>query len=190
MRRRAPHIPLRRLIYVGCEGKSEANYAGFLQDLCRDAGLPVHLVIDELAPGAGDPLDRIAMAVRRLGQLRKKREAPEKRFALLDSDQAERDPERAERARRLAEANGISIVWQHPCFEAVILRHLEGKAGQRPPDTPGSEKALGKIWPAYAKPMPRAALGAKFDLTALSRVANVEPELKAMLICIGLIAAA
>jgi hypothetical protein len=99
MNRRAPYIPLRRPVYIGCEGASEVSYAGFLQDLIRDEDLPIYLMIDELGPGAGDPLSRIEMAVRRLDQLRKKRTAPTQRFALLDSDQADRDPQRADWAR-------------------------------------------------------------------------------------------
>lgn len=188
MSRRQPHIPLKRLVYIGCEGKSEANYAGFLQDIIRDARLAVHLHIDELAPGAGDPLARIELAVRRLGLMRN-REVPAERFAFLDSDQAVRDPGRAERARRLADQNRISIIWQDPCFEAMLLRHINGRAGHRPPDTPGAGRALEREWPQYIKPMSRAALGDRFDMAALTRAAVVERGLRGPLICLGLIPA-
>lgn len=186
-RRRPPYIELRRPIYVGCEGTSEVGYAGFLQDLLREANLPVHLHVDELGPGAGDPLSRIEMAVLRLKQLQKKRSAPQDRFVLLDFDQAERDPQRAERAYRLAADNRIAILWQRPCFEAVLLRHLEGKAGNRPPDTSGAIKALEREWAGYAKPMTRAALAKRIDLAAVLRAAAVEPDLNALLRCIGLL---
>lgn len=103
-RRRPPYIPLRRLVYIGCEGASEAHYAGFLQDLLREVGLPVHLVVQELGPGAGDPLARVEMAVRRLAHLRRTRTAPAERFVLLDFDQAEgsatRRPSAAQGGRR------------------------------------------------------------------------------------------
>jgi hypothetical protein len=45
MRRSPAHILQRRPVYIGCEGASEVRYAGFLQDLIREARLPVHLVI-------------------------------------------------------------------------------------------------------------------------------------------------
>jgi hypothetical protein len=186
-RRRPPFIPLRRPVYIGCEGASEVGYAGFLQDLLRDADLPVHLHIDELGPGTGDPLSRIEMAVLRLRQLQRKRSAPPERFALLDSDQAERDPQRAERAMRLAADNDITIVWQRPCFEAVLLRHIEGRAGHRPPDSPGAIRALEREWPGYAKPMTRANLARRIDRAAVLRVAVVEPDFEALLRCIGLL---
>jgi len=186
-RRRAPFIPLRRPVYIGCEGASEVGYAGFLQDLIRDAELPVHLHVDELGPGTGDPLSRIEMAALRLKLLQKKRTAPKERFALLDFDQAERDPQRADRAVKLAADNSITIVWQRPCFEAVLLRHLEGKTGHRPPDTPRALKALLKDWAGYEKPMTRANLAKRIDLAAVLRAAGVEPELQAMLRCLGLL---
>lgn len=185
-RRRSPSIEVRRPVYIGCEGASEAGYAGFLQDLIRAANIPVHLHIDELGPGTGDPLSRIEMAVRRLKQLQKKRSAPRDRFALLDFDQAERDPHRAKVARRIATENTITILWQRPCFEAVLLRHVTGKAGHRPPDTSGAIKALEKEWPEYKKPMMRADLARRLNRDAVLQAAGVETELQVLLRCIGL----
>ena len=187
MRRRPPHIPLRRPVYIGCEGASEVSYAGLLQDLIRNAALPIHLVVQELGPGAGDPLARIEMAVRRLEQLRRTRTVPAERFALLDFDQAERDPQRAERARYLALQHDIVILWQRPCFEAVLLRHLESRAARRPPDTRGAQIALLRDWPDYAKPMTRLALARRIDQAAILRAAVVEPDLQTLFRCIGLL---
>ena len=187
MTRRPSYIPLRRLVYIGCEGASEVSYAGLLQDLLRDADLPVHLVVEELGLGAGDPLARIEKAVRRLAHLRETRTVPAERFALLDSDQAIRDPQRAERARCVAADNNITIVWQHTCFEAVLLRHLQGCAMRQPPDTPEAGRALLREWPDYQKPMTRTALARRLDLAAVLRAAAVEPELEILLRCLGLI---
>jgi hypothetical protein len=172
MRRSPAHILQRRPVYIGCEGASEVSYAGFLQDLIREARLPVHLVIEELGPGAGDPLGRIEMAIRRLGQLRRTRIAPAERFALLDHDQADRDARRADLARRIAAENNIKILWQRPCFEAVLLRHLDGRATRRPPDTPGAGRALLREWPEYAKPMTRTALSRRIDRAAILNFRN------------------
>lgn len=185
--RRPPHIKLRRPIYIGCEGASEVGYAGFLQDLIRDANLAVHLHVDELGPGTGDPLSRIEMAVLRLKQLQMKRSAPAERFALLDLDQAERDLQRAERARKLAVENGIVILWQRPCFEALLLRHIAGRTANRPPDTPRAIVALKKEWPDYIKPITRADLARRIDRADVLRAATVEVELEALLHCIGLL---
>lgn len=186
-RRRAPHIEQRRPVFIGCEGASEASYASFLQDLLRNQGLPVHLVIRELGPGAGDPLSRIERAVRILAQLRRTRSAPTERFALLDSDQAAADPQRADRAKRIANDHNITIVWQRPCFEAVLLRHLPNRATRQPPDSPEATRTLEREWPGYQKPMTRAALSLRINHAAVLQAASVEPELSALLRCLGLI---
>jgi hypothetical protein len=187
MTRRPPHIPQRRPVYIGCEGASEVSYAGFLQDLIRDAALPVHLVIEELGPGAGDPQTRIEMAIRRLDQLRRKRTAPAERFALLDFDQAEANVPRADRARQLAAEHDITIVWQRPCFEAVLLRHLPGRAAHRPVDSQRAQQALLREWAEYEKPMTRAQLAQRIDHAAVLRAAAVEPDISGLLRCIGLL---
>lgn len=186
MRRRIPYIPQRRAVFVGCEGASEVSYAGFLQNLLLAEGHSVHLVVHDLGSGAGDPLARIGMAVRRLEHLRRTRLAPAERFVLLDFDQAERDPLRARDAQRLAEANSIVIVWQRPCFEAILLRHLDGCTTYRPQGTPAAQRALTKEWPGYRKPMTRVELARRIDREAILRAAGVEPELAMLLECIGL----
>lgn len=185
-RRRPPSIPERRPVFIGCEGESEVAYAGLLQDMLREQGLHVHLILHDLGRGAGDPLARVKLAVQRLTQLRGTRIAPPERFILLDSDQVARDPGRAEAARRLAAEHDIGIVWQEPCFEAVLLRHLPDRATRRPPDTPEALRVLEREWPGYSKPMTRENLARRIDRAAVSRAARVEPALLALLRCLGL----
>ncbi len=187
MKRRPTHRKLRRLVYIGCEGASEVSYAGFLQDLIRDAELDVHIHIEELGRGAGDPLSRIQLAVQRLERLRQTRKAPRERFVLLDFDQAEHSPKRAGQAQKYAADNAINIIWQRPCFEAMLLRHLTGKTTNRPPDTATAVQTLKKEWPEYRKPMTRANLARRIDRDAVQRAAAVEAELKALLRCIGIL---
>ena len=187
MRARRAFIPQRKPIFIGCEGESEQGYAGFIQDLVREANLPVHLVIEVLGPGAGDPLSRVEMAVRKLAQLRRTRVAPADRFVLLDTDQAEMDRERAARAQRLAAREQIQIVWQEPCFEGVLLRHFPNRAAHRPPDNQAAQRAIGREWAGYAKPASRAELAQRIDLEGVLRACAVEPDLSAMLRCIGLV---
>jgi hypothetical protein len=179
-RRRPPNIQLRRQIFVGCEGKSEAGYVALLQDFARTANLPIYLNIKELA--------RVEMAVRLIRQESATRIAPSASFVLLDEDQTVLAPARAETARQLAAQKNITIVWQLPCFEAVLLRHLPGCHTRRPPDTLGAGNALQGEWPEYAKPMDRAALARRLDLAAALQAAGVEPELAALLRAIGLLA--
>lgn len=187
-RRRPANIPIRRQIFVGCEGKSEAGYVALLQDFARTVDLPIYLNIKELAPGAGDPLARVEMAVRLINRENVTRIAPSSNFVLLDDDQTVLAPARAETARQLAAQNNITIVWQRPCFEALLLRHLHGCHTRRPPDTPGAGAALRGEWADYEKPMDRAALARRLDFAAVLQAATVEPELATLLRAIGLLA--
>jgi hypothetical protein len=124
--------------------------------------------------------------VQRLEQLRRTRIAPSERFKLLDGDQAARDPDRADRARHLAAEYNITIIWQDPCFEALLLRHLPDCTTRRPPDTREALRVLEQEWPSYKKPLSRATLAGRIDGDAVRRAAGVEHELRALLRCLGL----
>lgn len=132
MSRRPAHIPQRVPIFVGCEGESEAAYVAFLRGLAEDARLPVHVHVELFPAGVGDPLARVERAVLRLKQLRKQRGDFNSRFILLDSDQLALARERGERAVRLAQDHDIHLIWQNPCHEAILLRHLPDRANRRP----------------------------------------------------------
>lgn len=185
MRTRRPLIPQRKPIFIGCEGESEQGYAGYLQDLIHEAGLHVHLNIEVLK--AGDPLARLELAVRKLAQLRKTRGNFIDRFVFLDTDQLALSVDRANRARQLAAENGIKVIWQEPCFEAVLLRHFVGRTTLRPPTNQLARNMLLQEWPQYQKPMSRADLARSLDLDAVTRASGVEADLTVLLRCIGLI---
>lgn len=186
MRKRPPYIPQRRPIFVGCEGESEQGYATLLQDLAHEAGLQVHLKIEVLR--GGDPLARIEQAKVKLAQFRKTRGVITDKFVMLDTDQLSLDPDRAIRAKRLADAEGIRIIWQEPCFEAFLLRHFNGCVMRRPPTNIATQEAILNEWPQYKKAMSRAELARKINLDSVVRAAVVERDLMDMIRCIGLIA--
>jgi hypothetical protein len=187
MSRRRPQIQQRKVIFVGCEGESERGYGGLLQDLADARGLRVHIQAENLHP-AGDPLARVERALKRLEHISKTRGAIRDRFILLDTDQVVLHPQRAQLARSLAAHHGIILVWQDPAVEGVLLRDLAGMTDRRPPDAPSALQALESAWPGYAKAMSRADLAARIDLEGVLRAAAVEPELRQLLQCIGLMA--
>jgi hypothetical protein len=188
MRRVSRHSkPLRKPVFIGCEGASEYEYVAYLRDLTRDAGLPIHMIIEDLGPGAGDTLARVEKAVRILDSLSRTRDPIRHRYVLLDSDQAANHKQSDAKARRIADENNIIIVWQQPCFEAFLLRHLPNLANQRPVSTSEADRAIKRAWPGYSKPVPRQELSRKIDIEAVRRVAAVEAELRNLLVCLLLI---
>ncbi|CAN5667538.1 hypothetical protein BH10PSE14_BH10PSE14_37460 [soil metagenome] len=187
MKRRRNFRPQRMPIFIGCEGQSEMGYAGWLRFLVRDRDLPVHLELSDLGLGAGDPLARIDLAIERLARLEANREPYVGRFVLLDTDQLEAIPDRAERARRRAIANNITVIWQVPTHEAFLLRHFAGRLMDQPHDARAADAALAREWAGYRKPSPAHQLERRLDLAGAHRVAGLLPELAELLQMIGLL---
>ncbi|MCA3556035.1 RloB domain-containing protein [Aestuariivirga sp.] len=185
MKSRRPFIQQRKPIFVGCEGESEQSYASFILDTIREEALHVHLRIEVLR--AGDPNARLQVAIKKLRRLISDGYAFEDRFVFLDTDQLSGNPQRMREAALLAAEHKIRVIWQEPCFEALLLRHIEGCATKQPLDKSASEKALRREWPNYEKPMSRAALKQKLNHQSLLRAAKVEVELKSLLHCVGLL---
>ena len=187
MSRRPPHIPQRTPIFVGCEGESEAAYVAFLQELALANGAHVHIHIEPLTPGAGDPLARVERAIARLARLRGRRAPFAHTFILLDSDQLQLNRVRAERAQREAQIAGLNMIWQDPCHEALLLRHLQGRTDRRPVTSALSLQALQRDWPDYHKPMTRHDLRQRIDIAAVRRAGANHPDLSALLTVLGLV---
>lgn len=184
MSRRRPYIPLRRPIYIGCEGDSELEYMSFLQSHVRAMNLPIHMVAEVVS--GGDPLSRVEHVVQRLDHLRRTRVAPPERYLFLDTDQTLESPQRAEQARRLAERNNINLIWQEPCFEAFLLRHFSGYETRRPMDKNTIARTLRRVWVDYQKPASKIELSRHIHIQDVLRASSVEPGLRDFLICLGL----
>ena len=172
MMRRRPFRPPKKPVFFGCEGESEVAYGQILNDHLRATALPVHLHVDVLTPGAGDPLARVQRAIKRIAERERRRAKYRMKAILMDSDQAANDPARAERAKRLAAQHNMTIIWQDPCHEALLLRHMPNCSNLRPPSCVLAEQRLKAEWPEYEKPMPRARLAKRIDLGAIQRVPN------------------
>lgn len=187
MRKRHPTITPRTPIFLGCEGESEQAYGQLLNDLLQAAGRPVHLEVVNLSPGAGDPVARLRRASLEIARRRQRRSGFVRRAILMDSDQVENEPNRRQQAEQLAVELDIRIIWQEPCHEALLLRHLDGHGQDRPPTTPASAAALQAAWPQYRKPMTKILLARRIGPAELRRAAAVEPGLAQFLQAIGLL---
>ncbi|MEY2926793.1 MAG: hypothetical protein RL367_1270 [Pseudomonadota bacterium] len=185
MNRRKPFIPQRMPIFVGCEGQSERGYIAFLGRL---AGSAVHLEAVVLQPGGGDPLSLVEKAIGKLEQkVRTRGIRYTARLILLDADKRGLKPKRDARALQLAKDEGILLVWQEPCHEALLLRHLDGRQNSRPPDTQTAIGQLKQQWRNYEKGMTVSQLEELLDLDAVRRASAVEPGLAKLLKVAGLI---
>jgi hypothetical protein len=184
MRRRVPRIPPRRPIFFGGEGFSEVGYGTLVARIARELpDIHVHIHVQGLQPGAGDPLELVERAVKVIDNLERRRADFAVKAVLLDVG----DAEKVRQAAAAARAGGIQhLIWQAPDHEALLLRHLEGCEHRRPP-AGQSFAALRREWVGYEKGMSAQALGARIGLDHIRRACTVEAELQAFLRAIGLL---
>lgn len=184
MRRRRPHIPQRRRVFLGCEGLSEHGYATLLARMAREhEGIHVHIHVEQLQPGAGDPVALIARAEQMIGQNELVREPFEIKAILLDRGDA--------RINAAAEARGVQIgiqhmIWQDPDHEALLLRHLPGCQNLRPP-AGASMAELRRRWADYEKGRTAQQLRERIAMEQIRQACAVEERLRAFLTAVGLI---
>ena len=183
MKTRIGRIPPRKRFFIGCEGESEQSYVHVVQQLCNDAGLHVHLLGELL--GAGDALKRLETAERRLPHL--VRRGPfEAKFALLDTDQRRLKPENATKADALAQKLGITVIWQRPCHEGLLVKHFVG-AIKQPQTADNAMEYLQEYWPEYDKAQTAIKLRTRIDLAAVKQGGAHIPQLQSLLAAIGLV---
>jgi hypothetical protein len=175
-------IKQRKRVFFGCEGKSEFGYAARLRQLINDTHHNLHINVELLRPGGGDPLTLIERAKEMIAQ--EKRRAgyvPYKLIAiLLDTDllgQKHKD----RRAIELAKELNATLIWQNPCHEAFLLRHIEGCSDLRPSSKSDASNLLIRQVPAYAKGLSAAALSKFISHSEIVRAAKVEKELELFL---------
>ena len=94
-------------------------------------------------------------------------------------------PERDQQIGPLADKLNIHVIWQRPCHEALLLRHLEGCQQLQPATSQLALAALSDRWPDYAKGMSAVGLAEMIDAAALARVLAVEVELAEFLAKVG-----
>ena len=181
--RRRPRTP----VFLGCEGESEQGYGQLLNDLLQAAGLPFHIEVVNLNPGAGDPNVRLRRAYQEIERRQERRAEFGSQAILMDSDQVDRDPRRRQEAEQFARQLSIRVIWQEPCHEAFLLRHLKGYSRKRPPTPKDATVALQKVWPQYTKPMTKLLLARRIGLAEIRQAASVEASLAAFLREFGLV---
>lgn len=183
MKRHRKIVP-RTPIFLGCEGESERGYGALLSRYVRELDeIHIHIYLEVLQPGAGNPHALVQKAVQKIAELERRRERFSCKAVLLDLGQ----PAANTAAQQLATQSGIDhLVWQRPDHEGFLLRHLDGCLQLRPP-AGTSLTALRQRWPNYQKGTTQLQLAERIDLARIIEVCSVEPELKAFLKKIGVI---
>jgi hypothetical protein len=174
-------IPSRRPVFIGCEGESEQAYCVVLGDIIKRTVNNVHLEATLLGEGAGSPLAKIKKAIKKIEQYERTRSKFWKKAVLIDSDIIDHSAEQKIQTENLALSHGIRIIWQQPCHEAFLLRHLPNCSQLRPPATELASRELVMKWPSYQKPMSSIQIAKCINRDGLEQASSVEAEFRGFL---------
>ena len=154
----------------------------FLQRLCDEAGLHVHL--DVKPQDGGGSVAVIEQAGRWLERNRSRRDY-RARLVLLDRDRIEAEPQEGVKAQAAATRYKLTIVFQTPNLEGLLVRLHKGHE-QRKIRASDAASELRKIWPEYQKPSTAEQLRQRFTLDDVRRAAVHDQHLRKLLEVIGL----
>lgn len=178
-RSRRPIVNARRRIFFGGEGESEASYGALLGEFDNQRSRKLH--IDTVALNGGDPLAIVQAAQRRIRDREQKRGAYALRALMLDADKLGISRQRDDEAQKLIAELGLVVVWQTPCHEALLLRHLPLCATLQPPTTAEAQRQLQSRWAEYQRPMVAMRLAERITYDSVLRAAAVEQGLQSLL---------
>lgn len=177
----------RARIFVACEGDSEAAFCAWLQEICDDNSLYVHLDRPTRLK-RGDPLTLVESAIsNRLRSRQKAGVGHEASAILIDTDRLDDRSPRSAQAIALAKRERLTLIRQRPCFESVLLRLHNGYENTFPVTNAEAERQLRRVWQTYSKPPKRDQLQSRFQVEDLRRAATFDEDMRRLLTIIGLI---
>ena len=177
--------PQRLRIFVGCEGESEQGYVAFLHRLALTGTAHVHL--DGQLLKGGDPLSRVEWIIANMKRL-ENRGTYASRFVLLDHDQVMHDATREQQTQQLADRHGLTLLWQRPTHEALLLRHYDAHRHLRPQTASDALRHLQQTWQAYVKGQTALQYGRELSREQVCAAGHGDDAFTALLTVAGLIA--
>ena len=145
LERSTASLPVKVVIFIDCEGKTEKVYFEWVARQARATGVTVDVVGQR-----GDPRAVVEAALGRrrslLAQARIEKDSYSwdfKSWAVFDRDEHPRFDE----AKALARANQIELAISNPCFELWALLHLDDQSAEIPRRE--AQRRLHQLMPRY-----------------------------------------
>ena len=183
MPRRRP-VPRQKRIFVTAEGEGDRGLAQWLQRLCDEQGLYLHL--DVVVAGGGDTRQVVEYAVAQRRRRNESRGQDKAALVFLDSDRLAQDRAAGRDPETVAGRGDLQLVYLRPNLEGLLVRLHDGHE-TRFLGANEARRRLERLWPAYVKPMSAAALRRRFGLADLRRAAVHDPGLHDASTMLGLL---
>lgn len=184
MSRRRSAVPRRRRIFVTAEGESERALAKWLQRLCDQQELHIH--IDTVVAGGGDTRSVVEYAVDQRRRHIESRGRDIAALVFLDRDRLAQDRTDGRDPDTVEGREHLELIYLTPNFEGFLFR-LFSDHEQQFLRANEAERRLRRLWPGYDKPVSANALAQRFDLGALQRAAVYDANLRSALTLVGLL---
>ncbi len=176
-------VELRRVIFIGVEGKSDRAFAQFLQFCCDGEGLHLHLNV--MTGSGGDSVAVVREAARRLTRYLDRRDVSHS-LVLLDRDRHPQDVQAGRDAQAVASRAKLEIIFQTPNLEGLLLRLHQGHES-RQIAAGDSITELRRVWPDYNKSLlTEDQLKRRLTISDLRRTARHDQGLRRLLDVLGL----
>ncbi len=184
---RAKTFERRKRVFLGCEGESERSYGRFLSRITERKSLSISM--DTVVVNGGSPRTMVQRAISMAREGAVKRGRYFFKALLLDSDKLAESPKGARQEKLelegLAIRHNMLLIWQEPCHEGFLLRHINGCHSLAPPDCKNAQVMLLKQWPDYSKPIQVKVLEDRLGLQEILTLARQESSFGLFLKKIG-----
>lgn len=175
--------PIKKPIFVGCEGRDEVTFVQFLNGLCRKEDKAFFYVPHDT--NGGGPTNIVNSSVRARERLGKK-EFTES-FIFADADRMTPTETGYDQARKIADAAGLRMVLSLPRIEFRLYRIVTKKYYGHVTEQE-AKRVLKETWPHFGeRSLSARDLESRISLDLLREYAKTDPELRFLLAAAKLI---
>ncbi len=179
-----PLRPKRKRYFVAVEGESERSFIKWIWGIADRRGLSLHLDVHLIGGGGFSSLVKEAQ---RLKAAAARKGTPFKdAFLVVDSDRSDTGDWPTERVRFVSQQFGLTVCFQHPNHEGVLIRMIEGNETSNF-SASSIDHQIRTVWPNYQKGQNAEKIARRYSADDLIRMAKHDEDWKKLLVSIGLI---
>lgn len=179
----SPRIPQRKRYFFAVEGESEQSFIRWIGRLAEERGLHIHLETEVIGGGG---FSSLVSEAQRLKAAAARKGTPFKdAFVVVDSDRSDTGDWPTEKVRFFSQQSGLTVCFQHPNHEGVLIRMIEGNEASNF-SAASIEHQIRTVLPKYQKGQNAEKIARQYSADDLIRMAKHDEDWKKLLVSIGL----